>query len=143
MKKISLIFMAVMFFILGLKAQGTWQAYSDAILADKCTGGFVLGKDGGIWVQSGFSLTTADQIGIRDLNAANARAGGFMLAGVKYMFLRETEDGVLIFKKGSTGCAVWPLKTLVIVAVHGSNIQMPTCVGTITKVGSGLKSAGY
>jgi len=81
MKKVIFVLVGFMLFNLIVKAQG-WQQYTDAMLADKCSGGFLLGKDGGIWAQSGFSLTSADQIAIRDINENSARNSGLT---IKYL----------------------------------------------------------
>ncbi len=122
---------------------GGWQPFADSIVAAKCTGGFIVGKDGTVWAQSGATLTTADRIALKDLTETSARAGGLTLGGVRYMYLRTTEDGVMVFKKGASGATVFPLRACTIAATHGPTIQTPACVDAVTKVGVALRGSGY
>ena len=125
----------------------SWQAYVDTNLlaSGMVTAAGIYDLQGNPWAYSaGFAAQVAEVAAISGHLAAdpNGLAGtGFVVAGVKYMYVRGETNEYVIGKKGAEGVMVFKCNTCVIVAYHDDKITSGACNHAVSKLADFLKES--
>ncbi|TRY67490.1 hypothetical protein TCAL_09231 [Tigriopus californicus] len=125
----------------------SWQSYVDdqLIATGMIKKAVICGHDGNIWAQTpGFNVTQAELSTLisKYTNTEELALSGVTIAGVRYMFLSNT-DKVIRAKKGTSGIHTIKTTQALILCVYEDPI-VPEQAATVTeKLGEYLISMGY
>ncbi|XP_075252544.1 profilin-like [Convolutriloba macropyga] len=137
----------------------SWDGYVDSILGSANVGGgtntdkaAIIGQDGSIWTSAyggkGMSIGATEAAtlaaAIKSKDFTPLQAGGIMLEGTKYQFLREEDGKVVQGKKKEHGAVTCVASKSAIVIAHTAEGQQ---AGLSTKAAASiaeyLESLGY
>ena len=125
----------------------SWQAYVDdnLVKSGMVTAAGIYDLQGNPWAYSaGFAAQVAEVAAVSAHFAAptGLAATGATIAGIKYMFVRGTENEEIYVKKGATGVVFCRCNTCIIVGMHDDKIQPGSCSMTVGKLADFLKESG-
>jgi len=104
------------------------------------------GLDGNPWATSaGFSITPAEATALVTGfdNQAPFHAGGIRVSGLKYMFLRATEETIHGKKGGDSGIVICKTGKAIIIGTYRDGLVAGACSATVSKLMDYLRNAGY
>ncbi|KIK69689.1 hypothetical protein GYMLUDRAFT_34092 [Collybiopsis luxurians FD-317 M1] len=125
----------------------SWQAYVDTNLvgSGRVSQAAIIGLQGGVWATSaGFEVSAEEQKAIVDgfKNVSAVQASGLKIAGVKYLFLRDTDRSIYL-KKGADGAVLVKTKQAVLVAVYKPPLQAGETTPIVEGLADYLIGVGY
>lgn len=136
----------------------SWDGYLDSILGAANVSGpntdkaAIIGQDGSVWTSAaggkGMSIGAAEAKSLADAikskNFSGMQAGGLILEGVKYQFLRE-EDGKIVQAKkkdhGAVSCAA--SKQAIVIAHTAEGQQAGLSTKAAVSIAEYLEGMGY
>jgi hypothetical protein len=126
----------------------TWtraaQAYIDNLKATgQCEDGCIIGLDGGAWT-GGLAVTAEEGAAIVagfDDNAG-LRASGIMIAGKKFMYLRNDEE-MMCGKAGQGGICIFKTGQACIMGTYNQDMSPANNTKEVGKMADYLKEVGY
>ncbi|KAF9919431.1 profilin, required for normal timing of actin polymerization in response to thermal stress [Linnemannia zychae] len=125
----------------------SWQAYVDNNLVGtgKVAKAAIVGLDGSVWATSTeFKISSAET---KKLIAAfsdisDVAANGLYIEGIKYVFLRNTDNSIYA-RHGATGITAVKTGQAVLVGFYNENQQAGDCNNVVENLGSYLVGVGY
>mmetsp|Transcript_2080 Transcript_2080/g.5865 ORF Transcript_2080/g.5865 Transcript_2080/m.5865 type:complete len:128 (+) Transcript_2080:126-509(+) len=125
----------------------SWQSYVDdhLIASGAVTKAAIVGVGGETWATSaGFSVsdTEAKALVTGFTDASGLQAGGIMVGGEKYMFIKCESGKEIIGKKGAAGMCAFKGNTFVMISVHDESIVPGACSAATGKIADYLIEQG-
>jgi len=125
----------------------SWQSYVDdhLIASGSVTQAAIVGVGGETWATSaGFSVSAdeAKALGAGFADNGGLQAGGIVIGGQKYMFIRCVDGKEIIGKKGSAGMCAFKGNTFIMISVHDENIAPGACSTATGKLADYLIEQG-
>ena len=122
----------------------SWDAYVDNLKATgQCEDGCIIGLDGTPWT-GGLAITAEEGAAIVAgfADSAPLRASGLMIAGKKYMYLRN-DDEMMAGKAGQGGVAIFKTEQALIMGTYNQDMTTGMNMKEVGKMADYLKEVGY
>ena len=122
----------------------SWQAYSDALVADpNVSGAAITGfPDGGLWCATDLALQGTEGAGLCARMSSPGSGASIVCGGISYMATNCTED-FLTGRKGSGGICVTKSGKALLVCVYGEGMNAGSALDACTKMADDLTSKGF
>merc|ERR1711918_177816 len=122
-----------------------WAAYSDMCMNGNASGAAIVGKQGGIWGQSGTfpaNMSVDEATKIVAGFGSMSMPSGIYIGGKKYMFLR-CDGEMMMGKAGAEGCSIAITTQAIVVSIYGEGMQGGANSVACGAAADALKGQGY
>merc|ERR1712070_23569 len=126
---------------------GDWEQYITNLKATgSCDAGVIIGLPNGEWWAGNDTEITADEgwniVQGFENGGEQLRASGILLAGKKFMYLRNDEE-MMAGKSGQTGITIYKCATCVLIGTYNEEMSPANSSKEVGKMADYLKDAGY